>query len=248
MTEDLLDTDEDVSAQDDQIDQDIQVDTDQADQEPQKPFTPEQEQYIGSWMGRIVKRHVEDAVRSSIPAHQPQPDYSGQTGATPIDKLNEKLQERIFSGDVYGALSDVVDLKEKARKNLTDTQMLTTDRAITGFSEDPYYKEIFSDVQKVARQYVGQGYPPKAAAETAFHKVKTGYLERKVSGDRDTSNLGMLSGGRRVPGKKTIKLPPQFKKAAAREIADGIFKDEAEYIAHLQKTLPVESQKKYGMM
>jgi Arc/MetJ-type ribon-helix-helix transcriptional regulator len=42
-----------------------------------------------------------------------------------------------------------------------------------------------------------------------------------------------MGGGMRKPTKKKAELPPQLKAAAQRDIADGLYANEAEYIKAL---------------
>ena len=99
MPDDQLDTTDDAAQNDqgDQTDTD-QVDTDQADQD-KKPFTSEQEQHIGSWLGRIVAKQIDEKVLPALKPQTPQPNQ--EPGA--LDKFNETLQEKIFSSYETGS-------------------------------------------------------------------------------------------------------------------------------------------------
>ena len=71
MPEDqTLDTED--SAQDDQGQEDQTPESGQVDDQQQKPFTPEQEQYMGSWMGRIISKQFEEKVLPALQQSQPQ--------------------------------------------------------------------------------------------------------------------------------------------------------------------------------
>ncbi len=213
--------------------------------EPQKPFTPEQEQYIGSWLGRIVKKQIEEGVLPHIQQQQPAIQQQGNPDA--MKQFNEKLQEKIFAGDVTGALQDFMNVQEHAKQNLTKTQKVQTDRAVTSFSDKPYYKDIYQDMEKIARDTVAQGFPPEAAAVFAYNTAKANYLEAKIAGGGnrgdDDSSLDMLPGGKRQPNKKAIKLPAQFKAAFERDKMKGLFKDEQDYINNLSPAI----RQKYGI-
>ena len=238
MTDDQMDTATDDAAQDDQIDQDAQVDTDQADQD-QKPFNPEQEQYIGSWLGRIVKKQIEESVLPHIQQQPTRPEPTQEPGA--LDKFNEQLQEKIFSGDVMGAFNMAKSVQTQADQNLSTQKTIETDRALTALSDQPFYKDTFGEAQKIAHEAVQLGYPPEAAVEYGYNKAKANFLEKKLAGD--DGGLNLSEGGKPPPKTKAPKLPPEFKKAYERDKAKGLFKNEKEYIEALSPNI----RTKYGI-
>lgn len=240
------DTDQSQSA--DQGDSQVQdqVDTQQADQqqdEPQTPFTPEQQQFIGSWMGRMVKKQLEESILPEIQKLQPQqtlPQLPGQ-GTDALAKFNETLQEKIFSGDVMGAFRMMQQVQDTAKIQITKQQKVAADRAITQYSDKPFYKDVYQDMQKIAHEAVGNNYPPEVAAELAYNKA---IAQRSINkAKQDPSKLTVLSGGGKGPKVQTPKLPDAFKAAAKRDIAKGLFKNEAEYIDHLSPQV----RQKYGI-
>ncbi len=237
---DQQDTDQDDAAQDDAVDQDAQdqVDTDQADQDEEKGFNEKQLQQMYSATGRLVKKHVEEAIaplmeRQAAPAQ----------GDDALEKFNKDLSEQLFSGDLTGAIDKALTVRERAKANIDAQTTIDTDRAITSYSEDPLYKDIYQDMKKIAHEKRANGFPPAAAAELAFAQAKTNLYEKKDA-NPDDENLSMLPGGQ-PPRKKAgkVKLAPEFKKACERDIASGKFKDEAEYIAYLSPHV----RQKYGM-
>ena len=237
MPDDQLDTVTVDAAQVDQIDPDAQVDTDQADQQAQKPFTPEQEQYLGSWLGRIVAKQIDEKV---LPNVQPQPQTSTQEPDA-LKKFNEELQMKIFSGDVMSALSMASNVQKQTDQTLSKQKTIETDRALTALSDQPFYKDTFGEAQKIAHDAVQAGYPPGPAAEYAYNKAKASFLERKLSGDNEGLNLS--DGGKPPTRTKTPTLPPEFKRACKRDIAKRLFKNEKEYIEHLSPSI----RAKYGI-
>lgn len=242
MPEDqILDTGDD-AAQADQGDQNLgTVDTDlQADQQPQKPFTPEQEQFMGSWMGRIVKRQLEESLAPLIQDRQQAPPI--QQSADHIKNFNEQVTEQFFSGDPLGAIDKVMTVRQTAQTNIANQNRIATDRAITQYSDDPLYKDIYQDMKKIAHDTVAGGYPPAAAAEFALAKAKTNYYENKQA-NPDNANLAMTGGGQQRRATPKVKLAPEFKKAFERDKAKGLFKDEADYINNLSPHI----RAKYGM-
>ena len=105
MADDNLDTTQDMAQGDDNTDQN--VDTQQADDtqsqqdQPARPFTPEQEQWMGSWMGRIIKKQIDENVlpqiQGALQNNQQHQFQQPSGGENPMDKFNEQLQEMIFS-------------------------------------------------------------------------------------------------------------------------------------------------------
>jgi len=198
--------------------------------EPAKPFNEEQEQYIGSWLGRIVSKQFDEKVTPML--QELKPSAPPPPSPNVVEDFNKSLQDMIFSGDVVGAFERYSTAKAQQETNLTQAQETATNKAITTYSEDPLYKEIYDDVKERANKLVKDGFPPIPAARTAMAEVKAGYLERKLTGDPEGS-LGMLGGGIRTKTTKAVKLPPEFKAACAKGIKDGLWKDEKEYIADL---------------
>lgn len=240
MTDDQ-DLDTDVSAQDDQgqiQDDDQTPDTGQADDTPQKPFTPEQEQYIGSWMGRIISKQFDEKVIPTIQQTQTAPE---PTGDSALDEFNQKLQDMVLEGNVTGALQLYNQVQARATENLTKTNRIQTDKALTAFSEEPYYKDVFKDAQSLAHSLVAKGYSPEIAAEHAYTKTESKYLKKKLNPSAEPQD--MLGSGKRVVSNKKLKLPKQFKKAYERDKAKGLFKDEQEYINNLSPAI----RAKYGI-
>jgi len=205
--------------------------------EPQKPFTSEQEQHIGSWLGRIVAKQIDEKVLPALRPQAPQPNQ--EPGA--LDKFNETLQEKIFSGDVMGALQMANNVQEQTKQTLSNNKRIETDRALTALSDKPFYKDTFGEAQKIAHEAVQAGYPPEAAVELGYNKAKANFLERKLAGGDE--NLNLSEGGRPPSRTKTPKLPPEFSKACKRDIAKGLFKNEKEYIDALSPSI----RAKYGI-
>ena len=200
--------------------------------EKQKPFTPEQEQYIGSWMGRIIKKQFEENVIPHLNRPAPAPPAMEQDEA--LKKFNEKVQEKLFSGDAVGAMDMVLNLKERAKQNLTENQNINLMRGLTTFSDKPYYEDIQPEMQKLAKSKVGQGWPVQAALESSYAEAKASFLETRLSGgEKEHGTLGLTGGGRQAARTKSDKLPPNFEKACARDIADGIYKNRGEWIKGL---------------
>jgi len=197
--------------------------------EKAKPFTPDQEQYLGSWMGRIIAKQLDEKVMPHL--RQPQQPVQSVGHEEALKKFNEQVQEKIFSGDTVGAIDMVLNLKESAKRNLTQSQNMNLMRGLTTYSDQPYYEDIQPVMQKLAKEKVSEGWPVDAALKASYSEAKAGFLEEKMKGgDRDVTGLGLSGGGRSPQRVKTAKLPPEFERACARDISDGIYKNRDEWI------------------
>lgn len=192
-------------------------------------------QQIASMTGRLIKKQLDETVMPLLQktTEEPVTNTGVADNQTALDKFNEQLQEKIFSGNVTGAMAMYNQVNEQTKTNLAKNQQTQTAKAIASYSDRPYYKEIYQNMTKIAQEAVGKGFPPDAAAEHAYEKAKAGHFEKQLGGGKDTDGLEMLTGGRRTSTTKTPKLPPAFKEAYARDKAKGLFKDEQDYINHL---------------
>lgn len=196
-------------------------------------FSKEQLQQLGSMTGRLIKKQFDEDIVPLLQTRTPAPTSVPGEGSA-VDKFNEKLQEMVFSGDVMGAMRMARQVDDNAKTNLTKSQETETARLITTYSNKPYYKDIYSDMKTFASEAAAKGFPPEAATEFAFEKATSKHLQTIVGGGNpDEGSLEMTGGGRRTTRTKTPTLPPEFKEAAARDIAKGIFKDEKDYISAL---------------
>ena len=204
-------------------------------QEPAEPgddvgFNKKQLAQISSIMGNIVKKQI-----SEMTPQQPMGDsiIPNPSGNEAIDKFNQEVMNKWLAGDALGAYNMLQDVSTKAKTNLTQKQKAETDKFVVGYAEKPYYKDIFKEMQTMAHDLADQGYPPQAAADAAYAKTSLAHLEKVKAGDTDTGDLGMLEGGKKTKTSKKLVLPPQFKDACERDIEEGLFKDEQEWIANL---------------
>ena len=236
MTE-QLDTDK-TPAQEGQTDLEEQNQDLPDGQEKEKPFKldKEQEQYFGSWMGRLIKKQIEESIVPLVNQAANRPAYSPQNDSGDVlKKFNEEVSEQLFT-DPVAAIQKVMRAIDASKTQLTNAQTVQVDKAITSFSEDPLYKDIYQDVKAIAHERAGKGYPADAAADYAFTKAKLNYMEKKsVPGDEGGFDLS--DGGRQTRNTKAPKLPLEFKKAYERDKAKGLFKNEAEYIAGLSPAI-----------
>jgi len=200
---------------------DVAVDQDSIEQPEKFEPSEEQKQYFGSWMGRKVKEHTE-SLRSEIGELK-------QLLAQKNEPTGDELTEKILNGGAKEVFQQL--LKEEKQKEITlkAAQEKDLQKAMTGFSEDPLYKDVYVDAHKLAKDAMSKGYPVGPATELAMAKAKEQFL---MSRDPDYS-LKMTGSGKPQPRQKKKELPSHMKAAAQRDIADGIFKDEAEYIDSL---------------
>ncbi len=213
--------------------------------EETQPFNEEQQQFLGSWMGRMISKQFDEKVVPLIDERLPEQQLSviaPRQDGDALEQFQEQVTEKLLGGDPVGAFQMLQNVSKLADQNLATTAKTATDKALTAFKDDPYYKEIFVDAQKMAHEAAAMGHPASIAADSAFHKAKANFLEHGKAGEAD--GLSMTSGGKPRPGRETKpKLPPQFKAAAKRDIDKGLFKDEADYIANMDPSI----RAKYGI-
>lgn len=211
------------------------------DEEKQKPFTKDQEAYIGSWLGRIVKNQIDEHVlpeirKMSVSKPPTQPVLQGDA----LQKFNEQLQEKILENPME-AINMVLDVREKAKKNLESVAAQRMTAALTEFSSDDTYKEVFPEANKLAKKYLDQGHAPQLAAQLGFQEAK---LKRLEGGSKwNEGSLSMASGGMRRQETKAPKLPDALRTAYERDKKDGFAKDEKQWIGNLS----TETRRKYGL-
>jgi hypothetical protein len=207
-------------------------------------FTKEDEQQISSWVGRIVAKQLDEKVMPHLRQTPSAPAQSTVNQDDMMKAFNEKVQEKLFSGDSVGAIEMVMNLKERVKQNVTQTQSMNLMRGITTYSDKPYYEDIQSEMQKIARERISEGYPVDAALKVGYAEAKSSFLENKIGGGGDHKGLGLSGGGRPAQrGKGPTKLPEAFELACARDIADGLYKNRDEYI----KALSPKIKEAYGI-
>jgi hypothetical protein len=209
---------------------------------PQKPFSPEQEQYIGSWLGRMVKKQVEEKILPEIQKVSQTQTYQPQNqGEDVVKKFNEEITTLFFENPME-AINRIMAVRENAGRQMSQTKNLQLQKSLTSYSDKALYKEVYADMKQIAEKAVSEGVPPEHAAEYAYFRSKANYLEGSRNTD-DDGGFGNMNGGMRKPKTKKAELPPQLKAAAQRDIADGLYKDEAEYI----KALHPKVREQYGI-
>lgn len=162
------------------------------------------------------------------------------TDLTGLDKINEKLQERILGGDVVGALDEYNQLNQRAQDNLSKMNKGKVDNILGTLKEQPFFEDIKDTVQKNAYGLVAGGYSPEDAASYAFEKARADF-QGTLLATLHTQNPGALEtlrGGKPTPPpEEKGKLPPDVEAACQRDINAEIVKDKDEWIANLAPAL-----------
>ena len=193
---------------------------------------------LATLVGRISKKQLDENVMPLLQQRREEPSPAQHSDA--IKTFNEQLQQKIFEGDVLGAIQMATDVQNRAKDTLTRGQLNEVDRKIISYAEKPFYKDIHSDMDKIAKEAITQGVPPEWAVEHAYHKALATHLSGNRGSDGDGS-LDMVSGGK--PHKregKEPKLPDNFKAACERDIAKGLYKNEKEWVAALSPTIKAQ--------
>lgn len=189
-------------------------------------------QQISSVMGALIKKSIEKEVIPLINQPREAESLTNATSDNPAyQKFNERLQEKIYQGDVVGAFQDFMNINRKAEQNLTKKQQTELNKSLSAYEEKPNYKDVFPEMSKMANEYVANGYPPGPAAELAYEKSLNSFLMGKRQDN--SASLAMETGGRRPTPSNSGKLPPQFEKAYQQGKAKGLFKDRKEYADNL---------------
>ena len=200
------------------------------DEEPS--FSKKQMEQLATLVGRISKKQLDENVIPLIQARREEPIQPQPAQNDAIKAFNETLQQKIFDGDVLGAIQMATDVQTRARDTLTKTQVREVEKNIVSFSDKPFYKDIHSDMDKIAKEAIAQGVPPDWAAEHAYHKALSDHLSGSRNSNEDGS-LDMIGGGKQRKTTKEPKLPDNFKAAFERDKDRGLVKDEKEWIALL---------------
>ncbi len=200
-------------------------------------FSKKQMEQLSTLIGRISKKQLDENVIPLIQARREETTVHPTQQSDAIKVFNEQLQQKIFEGDVLGAIQMATEVQNRAKDTLTKGQLKEVDRSIVSYAEKPFYKDIHSDMDKIAKEAIAQGVPPQWAVEHAYHKALANHLSENRGGDGEGS-LDMVGGGK--PHKRTGKepvLPDNFKAACKRDIEKGLYKNEKEWIDALSPTI-----------
>lgn len=216
------------------------VSTEPVGSEPEpQPTTPVEEpkfnkaqlQQISSIMGNLIKKSIDEQVIPLVSKREPLPTDTSLPDNPAVKQFNERLAEKIYSGDIIGALTEFQKVQERANQNLSKQQQTDLNKAISGLEERPHYKDVHSDLEKMANDLVKKGYPAGPAAELAYQTSVNNFVMGNA-GD-NSGSLSMISGGRRTITKPDGKLPPQFEKAYQQGKDKGLFTDRKDYVNSL---------------
>ena len=117
---------------------------DEPQDEPGVGFNKTQLQQLSSMTGRLIAKQIDEKV---LPRLQPEQSpiqtisEDDKTGNV-LTKFNEQRQEEILSGDVYGAVDKILQVRDSMAQKVQQQRKQETDKAITKYSEEPYYKDI----------------------------------------------------------------------------------------------------------
>lgn len=196
---------------------------------------------IASALGRALKKQGEQDkfnkqvmdTLSKLEQHLSNPPKNTHPD---VAKLNEDWQNRILSGDVIGVLDEFSSLKTKAETEISQSNMNKVNQLMEGLSEEPFFGELEKVVRERSASLVQQGKDPQTAVDLAYNKARADYFGGLVASVHKTNPnaLKLAKGGSKpdTEGSKG-KLPEDFKKRAEKDIAEGLFKDEADWIASL---------------
>lgn len=202
-------------------------------------FTPEQEQYmtkmfdkqseqLTSHFGRIVTKQMEEKFLPQI------------NEKLDPNKLNEELSNKMFGGDVVGTVNQILDAREKNVKELSDKKQALLTAEMEKYESQPMFAETKLDIERLAAEALAKGFPPAPAVEIAYEKATKNFVLNKDP----EYKLSMSGAGKQTPtNTKKAKMPAALKEAASRDIRDGFFKDEAEYLANQSPAI----KEKYGI-
>jgi len=197
------------------------------DEEPS--FSKKQMEQLATLVGRISKKQLEENVIPLIQSRREEPAVPSVQRNETIKAFNDQLQQKIFDGDVLGAILMATDVQNRAKDSLTKTQVREVEKNIISYSDKPYYKDIHSDMDKIAKEAIGQGVPPDWAVEHAYHKALSDHLSGSRN-NNDDGSLDMVGGGKQRTRTKEPKLPDNFKAAFERDKEKGLVKTEKEWI------------------
>jgi len=202
-------------------------------EEPKPAFSKEQEAFMNTMLekqseqltshfGRIVTKQMEEKFMPEIKKNQVDPK-----------QFEEIVQGKGFGGDMVGAINEVIDMREKNASDLQKAKEEAITEEMEKFKDQPFFQETEAQIKEIAIAAIKKGHPPAPAVELAYEKAGRIFLQNKDP----EYKLSMSRGGKQAPRKKEAKLPAAFKTQAAKDIANGIFKDEADYIANLSPSI-----------
>ena len=190
-----------------------------------------------------VVKQMSEKIDSLTPTQPYVPTQDVSVNQTGLEKLNEKWQERILSGDVVGVLDEYNQLNKQAQENLSKLNKGKVDNILGTLKEKPFFDDVKDVVRENAYTLVSNGYSPEDATSYAFEKARADF-QAKLLASLNAQNPGALEtlrGGKASPPpEEKGKLPPNVEAACQRDIQAGIVKDRAEWIANLAPALKAQ--------
>ncbi len=187
-----------------------------------------------SWLGRMEKDNktfqttVLEKLEGLGQAKGPE-----KSGDAQKDELNEKLYDLYMSGKPLEAQKLIDQINRDSRTNLENMHNRQLKEALSKV-DDPLMDTIGKDVEAMAAQLVKEGTRPAQAVRTAKAEVENALLRKQFIDGSGGKGLGLLSAtGTRKTETPTGGLPKDLQAACERDIADGKFKDEAEFLKYL---------------
>jgi hypothetical protein len=180
-----------------------------------------------SHFGRIVTKQMDEKYMPKIKESQIDPE-----------QLKEQLSTE-FLTDPEGTINKMLDKREQDRKTVADKKLELVSEEMKKFEDRPLFSETQKEIEKLAGEALEKGYPPGPAVELAYEKAKSNHL---INRDPDL-RLAMSPPGSPKPREKKTKMPQEFKAAAQRDIAAGLFKDEQDYLDNLSQDVKA----RYGL-
>ena len=118
---------------------------------------------LTSHFGRISKEQVNKSVKEKLDP----------------EKINESLSNRLFGGDVNGAVRDIIkNVREEESQLATQKKQMVLSE-MEKFEDKPLYKETKDEILKLANDAINNGFPPAPAVELAYEKAGKYFLQNK---------------------------------------------------------------------
>ena len=123
-------------------------------------------------------------------------------------------------------------LTEKAQADnfLKGKQEQALQSALKNIDHPSLMEDSGDKIESVARDLIKKGYSPKVAADSAAMHVENETLRAAVSGNNGTGSQSMVTGSKQqVKQEKEPAISDAMIAQMNKDIAQGIFKDEAEW-------------------
>lgn len=206
-----------------------------------KGIDDDKAQKLSSWLGRVEKTGKDNSDAMTALSENFNEKLQGitdllQSQSTPKaepNAVNEALREKLLGDNPMEGLEFYDKIKSDSQNNLNAMKERRLNTAFEKVKEHPRMSE---DVKAEAQTMVNNGVDPNTAVQMAVLRAENkhqGGILTQIK-EKNPTVLEMLNPGNPKGGDKPEgKLPPSFEKACQRDIADGTFKDRADYIKHM---------------